>query len=291
MDFKPMLSATMKTEHIPNLRYPLLVSPKLDGVRCIIWEGVAYSRNAKPIRNRFVQKWASIHHNLDGELVVGSPTEGEVLGRTQSGVMSFDGEPDFTYHLFDAPDRNSSRFEDALFHVQDELGGEDRIACVPHYEVHTATDLRAYELNWLQDGYEGLMARDPNGPYKNGRSTVSEGWLMKLKQFQDGEATVTGIEEGWENQNPLQRDELGRAKRSKDASGRIPSGMLGTILAYSPEWGPLRIAPGIMVHSQRQYYLMHPHELIGKVIHWRSFGYAIKDVPRFARFYGVRHDL
>lgn len=300
MNFKPMLSASLDDVDLSTLRYPLLASPKLDGVRCIIWEGVAYSRNAKPIRNRFVQAWAKDYHNLDGELIVGSPTEGEVLGRTQSGVMSFDGEPNFCFHAFDTPERELG-FHDQFDLMEDEHGDKPRISIVPHIVVASDHALEIFEEHCLGLGYEGVMLRAPNGPYKNGRSTLREGYLMKLKRFTDGEAVVIGLEEGHINQNELERDELGRAKRSKDSSGLVPSGMVGTIIAKDPKWGELRIAPGTMSHADRQRYweahtnkgwIHHaPDLLVGQTIHWRSFGYGVKDKPRFPRFYGIRNDL
>lgn len=300
LPFKPMLSASLDGVDLSTLRYPLLASPKLDGVRCLIWEGVAYSRNAKPIRNHFVQAWAKEFHNLDGELIVGSPVHdhtGEPLGRTQSGVMSFDGEPDFTFHLFDSPERICPEFEASLAVTAKGVRGP-RIQLVPHARVTGATGIALYEEDCLTAGYEGVMLRDPDGPYKHGRSTLREGYLMKLKRFTDGEAVVIGLEEGMVNHNELQRDELGRAKRSKDSSGLVPSGMVGTIIARDPVWGELRIAPGTMTHAERRqiwerYTLGAPTEvqLIGKTIHWRSFGYGVKDKPRFPRFYGIREDV
>lgn len=297
LPFKPMLSASLDGVDLSTLRYPLLASPKLDGVRCLIWEGVAYSRNAKPIRNHFVQAWAKDFHNLDGELIVGSPTDPHCLNNTQSGVMSFAGEPDFRFHLFDSPERAYPSFEASLGVIYTEAQWA-RIESVPQSRVTTAGDLLAYEEMRLEEGYEGVMLRDPNGPYKHGRSTLREGYLMKLKRFTDGEAVVVGLEEGMVNHNELQRDELGRAKRSKDSSGLVPSGMVGTIIARDPVWGELRIAPGTMTHGDRRqiwerYTLGAPTEvqLIGKTIHWRSFGYGVKDKPRFPRFYGIREDV
>ncbi|TXH15262.1 MAG: ATP-dependent DNA ligase [Hyphomicrobiaceae bacterium] len=295
LPFKPMLSASLDGVDLSTLRYPLLASPKLDGVRCLIWEGVAYSRNAKPIRNRFVQDWANQNglHNLDGELIVGSPVHdhtGEPLGRTQSGVMSFDGKPDFTFHLFDCVVGIGTSFEHRLGHVQGELWGVERISCVNHTKVTSAQDLDWVENHYLEAGYEGVMLRDPAGPYKHGRSTLREGYLMKLKRFTDGEAVVVRLEEGHVNQNELERDELGRAKRSKDREGLAPSGMVGTIIANDPKWGELRIAPGTMTHAERIALLKSPSSIIGRAIHWRSFGYGVKDKPRFPRYYGIRED-
>lgn len=302
MNFNPMLSASLDGVDLSTLRYPLLISPKLDGVRCIVWEGVAYSRNAKPIRNRFVQKWASNHHNLDGELIVGSPTNPHCLNNTQSGVMSFDGEPDFTFWLFDCidapewPADESGRvllrreFQERLAHVQSELSGEFRIECVPHAQILGLSGLQYYEEKYLSEGYEGVMLRDPNGPYKHGRSTLREGYLMKLKRFQDGEAIVVGLEEGHVNENELTRDELGRAKRTRHSENLVPNGMVGTILVHDERWGDLRVSPGTMSHQNRVHFWQNQHLLVGKSIHWRSFGYGVKDKPRFPRYYGIRED-
>lgn len=290
MNFKPMLSADASDIDLNTLRWPLLVSPKLDGIRCIVWEGVAYSRNAKPIRNRFVQEWAKNFHNLDGELIVGSPTDPRCLNNTQSGVMSFEGEPDFRYHLFDTPERAVPT--DFAVNLDFAMSGtsDDRIVPVEHVLITDVSGLLHHEERWLQQGYEGVMLRHPHGPYKNGRSTLREGWLMKLKRFQDGEAVVIRLEEGHVNANTLERDALGRAKRSTHREGLVPSGMVGTIIAVDPVWGELRIAPGTMTHADREFYWAKQntmHELVGKTIHWRSFGYGVKDKPRFPRYYGV----
>jgi len=292
LPFKPMLSASLDGVDLSTLHYPLLVSPKLDGVRCIVWEGVAYSRNAKPIRNRFVQTWAKNLHNLDGELIVGSTTEGEVLGRTQSGVMSFDGQPNFTYWMFDTPDRLYRDVFDASFEFAcGEVEGGGRIIHVEQTPVENQVQLEIYENEVLERGYEGVMLRSAIGPYKHGRSTLREGYLMKLKRFQDGEAEVIGIEQGSSNQNDLDTDELGRAKRSKRADGLVPSGMVGTIIVRDATWGELRVAPGTMSHAERRIVWETPNLLLGKTIHWRSFGYGVKDKPRFPRYYGIREDV
>ncbi len=42
---KPMLSHTI--EDTSKIKFPVLVSQKLDGIRCLIINGVAVSRNSK----------------------------------------------------------------------------------------------------------------------------------------------------------------------------------------------------------------------------------------------------
>ena len=69
--FKPLLAHTI--EDTSAVKFPCIVSPKLDGIRCIIIDGVAMSRSLKPIRNEYVQKCIGNreYNGLDGELIVG----------------------------------------------------------------------------------------------------------------------------------------------------------------------------------------------------------------------------
>lgn len=284
-----MLSASLDGVDLATLRYPLLASPKLDGIRCIVWDGVAYSRNGKPLRNKFVQAWASQFHNLDGEIIVGDPTDKLCLNRTHA-VMAFEGEPDFKLYLFDRPDGSSGKYSQRLYFLKRQYEHTPRIVPVPHDLVMSQMDLLEMEAKFLAQGYEGIMLRDPEGPHRNGYSTLNQGWLMKLKRFTDGEAVVKSFEPAMENQNELQQDEMGYAKRSTHMENLVPKDMIGTLICDDPQWGELRIAPGTMTHDERIRFFKNPDLILSKIIHWRSFGYGVKDRPRFARYFGMRED-
>jgi DNA ligase-1 len=289
-----MLSADLAKidNDVTQLRYPILVSPKLDGVRCIVWEGVAYSRNAKPLRNKFVQSWAQNLHNLDGELIVGPPTGGQVLGRSMA-VTAIEGEPDFAFHVFDVVNRVAQGYSAARDRWMRDLvrPHAPRTSLVPHVHVGTAALLTELEERWCAEGFEGVMLRAPDGPYKHGRSTLSEGYLIKLKRFMDGEAVVVALEEAEENTNEAKKDELGRTKRSSAKAGKVGKGMVGTIVVKDKKWGEMRLSPGIMTHAERvANWANGGKSLLGEVVHWRAFGYGVKDKPRFPRFYGLRTD-
>lgn len=289
--FPPMLSASLEDEIIPKLAYPLLASPKLDGIRGIIWEGIAYSRNGKPLRNKFVQDWALKHHNMDGEFIVGSPTDPLCLNRTH-GVMAYEGEPNFKFWLFDCREApNGPSYQSRLMYIQEKVQNDHKVVVVPQHIVHNSHELLAMEEHVLAQGYEGLMLRSPHAPYKNGYSTLKEGYLLKLKRFVDGEAVVTSLEPAMENRNPLQRDEMGFAKRSTHQGNMVPKTMIGTLICRDARWGELRVGPGTMTHDERIAFFKNQHRIVGKTIHWRSFGYGLKDRPRFARYYGIRMDL
>lgn len=75
-------------------------------------------------------------------------------------------------------------------------------------EIGSAAELAAYKEKCLSEGYEGVMVRDPAGPYKCGRSTEREGWLLKIKRFEDAEAEVLETYEGMSNYNEAGVDAL-----------------------------------------------------------------------------------
>ena len=71
--FKPLLAYTVKNPDA--LRFPVLVSPKLDGIRCVIHNDQPVSRTLKPIPNRFIQSELGFYPPFDGELMVGDPLD------------------------------------------------------------------------------------------------------------------------------------------------------------------------------------------------------------------------
>jgi len=286
--FKPMLSATLVNPE--TLQYPVVVSPKLDGLRCVIRGGVALSRNLKPFRNKFVQdQLRGLPDGLDGELIVGLPNEGHVLNRTQSGIMSADGNPDFTYWVFDSfsdPRGFLPRYDSlkAINHY--------RVAAVPHYEARTATEFYSYEDAFLRTGYEGVMARHMFGAYKFGRSTLNEGLLMKWKRFTDGEAMVIDLYEGVHNENELTRSATGAAQRSHHQENKVPASCIGTIVGKNLATGEvMQISPGRMTYNMRAHYWTFREQLLGKIVKFKSFEYGKKDNARFATFQAFRDPM
>lgn len=283
--FRPMLSATLLDPE--RLTYPVFVSPKLDGIRCVIKDGKALSRNLKPIRNDHVQRMLTgLPDGLDGELIVGSSTDGHVLNRTQSGVMSAEGTPQFKYYVFDNFGM-SQGFEYRLTSLEDIR--HSHIEVVPHYTANSVGNLLNYEQLFLDEGYEGLMVRSIGGAYKYGRSTTNEGLLFKFKRFRDGEAIVFGLREGVHNQNEATTDALGRTKRSNHQTNKIGSCRVGTIMAVDRETGqPLEISPGRMTADQRKFYWEYPEQIMDRIIKYKTFDYGTLNVPRFSTFQAFR---
>ncbi len=277
-------------------KWPYLASPKLDGIRCVVKDGVALSRNLTPIKNDYIQ--SRLGHKklngLDGELIVGEPTGEGVMARAQSGVRSKAGKPDFKFYVFDDFSAHGHDFRHRIGRVEDrvdDLSNGDLIH-VEHHLVNNPLELTHFEGRALEMGFEGAMLRLPSGPYKYGRSTPLEEYLWKVKRFKDFEVLIKAVVEGSTNTNTLQQDAMGRAKRSTAKSGLIGNGMVGTIVGEVLN-GPLEgdiidVAPGRMTPAERRHYFLNPKELVGQIANVRAFMYGMKDKPRFATFQSLR---
>ncbi len=282
MTFKPMLAA--KTDGL-NLTHPMLVSPKLDGVRALIIDGVVMSRSLKPIPNYHVQKMfgKKKYNGFDGELIVGSPTADDVYRKTSSGAMSHDGEPDVKFYVFDKFN-NTGCFEDRLNSINADLGKS--VFVIQHAYTIDDDSLQVYEEFCVKQGYEGVMLRDPEGPYKHGRSTAKQGWLMKLKRFSDSEAKVLAIIEAKHNTNKAEKDNLGHTKRSLKKAGMVGKGTLGALSVRDVKTKvEFEIGTGFDQATRNKLWKTPP---IGKLVKYKYFASGVKDKPRFPVFLGFR---
>ena len=283
---KPLLAATL--EDPMRLPFPVLVSAKLDGIRALKVNGQVVSRNLKPIRNKYIQHMLrALPEGCDGELIVGPPNEGLVFNRTSSGVMSAEGEPDFTFCIFDnfnIPGSFAVRFTKLLNELE-----HPRAIVVPHYKVDTPDELFKLEEAMLQDNYEGLMVRGPGGRYKQGRATHSDRILWKFKRFRDGEAVVLKVVEGVTNRNVAIRNELGYLERSTHQENMQPSGKVGTLICQDCTTNELiNISPGRMDHVDRTEFLAHPERIVGRIAKYKVFDYGKVYTSRFCTFQGFR---
>lgn len=214
-----------------KVAYPVMVSPKLDGVRCVVRGGEALSRKLKPIPNAFVRETLSTLdlEGLDGELMLDLPGS---FSQVSSAVMSEDGRPDFTFFVFDRdPSLEALGYQDRYERLARllETMPQPRVQLVEHKVVGSEEELLDVEALALECGFEGLMIRSLDGPYKYGRSTAKEGYLLKLKRFEDAEAVVVGFEELLHNENEAKTDALGKTKRSSAKAGKVAGGTLGKL--------------------------------------------------------------
>ncbi len=278
--FRPMLATDADLD---KLRFPLLASAKLDGVRAVVRDGVVFSRSNKPIPNAHVQKLFGKYTHFDGELIVGDPTSKTCYRDTVSGVMSVDGEPDVKLYVFDHVGEPSH-----LYNFRAERLTESKHVIV-HEQVMCLTleDILKYEEECLGEGYEGLILRDPNAPYKQGRSTVKEGYLLKLKRFVDDEATVIGFEERMHNGNVATVNELGRTARSSHKENKSGRGDLGALLLRHSSGIEFSCGTGF-TDGERGEIWANRDRYLGQIAKYKHFPVGAKDLPRHPVFLGWR---
>ena len=279
--FKPMLASPFDEA---LLKFPVLASPKLDGVRAIVRDGVVLSRALKPIPNKWVQQRFSHLEHFDGELIVGASNHPDVLRTTTSGVMRVEGEPDVSFHVFDHVENHAR-----LYTVRYDLLEEDteiNVFVVPQHELMNTFELNAFEHEVLAEGYEGVMLRRPDAPYKFGRSTAREGYLLKVKRFHDDEFEIVGFEEEMFNANEATTSELGRTKRSSHKANKIPKGRLGALVL---KYGDTTFNCGTGFNdAERENIWAERERYLGQFAKIKYFAHGIKDAPKLPSFLGIR---
>lgn len=302
--FKPMLAATFDRDKVKPRHFPCLVSTKIDGVRCVIFGGVAYTRSLKKLPNKFIQKWcqdnATVLEGMDGELVVGPPNAPDTLSVTKKAVLTKDKTPDFRFYVFDLYQPLMAR--DRTLTLVDIVANGSRIKSVPHnvvvveqFECHDLEHLNAIE-EWATEGegYEGVMMRDPLGFYKCGRASLTSGESIKVKRFIDEEFLVVDFEELMHNENESRVNELGRTFRSSHKEGKVGGGTLGALVlqvkmlkGQSVHYATFTCGTGFTAEERQQIW-DNRDSYRGRWATVKHFPVGVVDLPRHPVFKGFR---
>ena len=302
----PMLAVDYDSS---RLSYPRSASPKLDGWRGVIHQGKVTTRSGKPFRNKWTQSLFGMAalEGLDGEFCVGPYNAPNVFNLTDAAMKKFEGEPDVRFYVFDIYDAPegmdyTDRLKEAAERVKnfndwarsnELLSG--RVILLPQTMIYSEDQLELYETATLVDGFEGVMLRDVGSPYKYGRSTLSQGYLLKVKRWTHDEARIVGFEEMMHNDNEAFLDELGRTKRSSHKENLRPSGMLGAFICENPERWPgqtFNVSCGSMKHDEKREALAKARagEFDGEWLRLKHLPHGAKDAPRHGLFAGFRAD-
>lgn len=206
----PMLAQKF-SEHGDKLKYPALVQPKFDGHRCIAMidanqKSTLWTRSRKPITSM-----VHIKNELDRlALPAGTILDGELYNHDYRDkfeeLTSFirdsapkPGSKAVQYHVYDRVDPATQQYRSSglrsMLISSSPTAANPRSDYIIYVETDWVTDedhLMATFERFLKQGYEGAMARNVAGKYVNKRSTD----LLKIKQFEDAEFKVVGVEEG-----------------------------------------------------------------------------------------------
>lgn len=299
--FKPNLAVSSDDVTVqPKVRY---VSQKLDGVRCIFFGGVAYSRSLKPLPNKLLQnlaqKYAEVLEGCDSEVIAGGILAKDVLQRSVSFAMKEDKVDDFTIFLFDRYDANNPQ-ETWFTRYVNLLGIEnlpENVEVLRHYMVIENGNYSAFGVNLdlfeqevLAKGGEGVIARDAEGLYKFGRSGKVKPSIQKLKRFQDDQFVVISYSNLEINENEKSINELGLTSRSSSRVGKKAVNLLGSLTCTLDNGNSFSVGSGFTM-EQRASLWEERETLVGKYAKVKFFGYSPDGIPLLPTFLDFRDPI
>lgn len=294
---KPMKSFTIEDLTV-DVKFPTLVSRKLDGVRMFVQDGVCLSSSGKQFPNPVVNEmfWREEYNGFDGEIIYGDARDENVCEATKSVVMSknktdFDPEK-LNFWVFDVRDSEKSALArvDELVKRSLRLKRHENLHFLNKETVFDANQLLRLEAQFAEEGFEGIMVQYVHSLYKFGRSTKKEQCSGKFKRHEDDEFLIIGAQELMHNDNEATINEQGYTKRSSSKENKRGSGTLGTLVVrdLKGRFIDFEVGTGFDAATRQQLWDTR-HELIGKAmvtVKWMAYG--IKDAPRQPVFKGIR---
>lgn len=200
----PMLAQSY-ADHSHKIKYPAYVQPKLDGIRCIaiLKDGkcTLWTRTRKPITGvphiiEAIEKGFPEGNNitLDGELYNHS------FKANFEKIVSFvrqenpaPGHEVVQYHVYDIVNEDPfSKRAVKMRYMSSSWFPNGEVQKVETIQVEDEAQAMTWFEQWRKEGYEGAMIRNADGKYANKRSYD----LQKMKEFDDAEFEIVGIEEG-----------------------------------------------------------------------------------------------
>lgn len=293
-------SNTNILEAMQKLRYPVIATRKVDGVRGLRFNHTLLSRSLKKIPNKVIQEMATI---LPGGFDVEICNDSLPYNENESIIMSEEHEHSalMQFHVLDwyVEGGYLSRLQDIAIAMidlpQSHVRFDNGVWCVNADQL-----MRYFLLVEVEDG-EGICFRTPDSLYvqkksKENRSTLIEQTLVKLSRFIREEAIIVGFEEQMCNTNPDGFDAFGKIKRSKAIGGMKGKGTLGALVCSigadvcTGRLCEIRIATGL-TDQQRYNIWTHKKDFFGKTIVFKHKPYGKKNKPRSPIFVGFRKDV
>jgi DNA ligase-1 len=247
-----------------------------------------------PIPNLFIRSILDnpVFNDLDGELLVGNSAPGATFSQCTDGIMREDGEPNFAFWVFDYFKYPELPYSERILGVSAEAqrAAPGRVKFLWPQTFFNSRMLRDYVEAQIEQGFEGVMVRKPDGPYKYGRATFKEGFLTKVKPFEDAEATVIGFEEAMTNNNAATTNALGRTERSSHKANLVGKDTLGALVCMNDILWPgqtFNIGTGFTDADRTHIWARRPAYL-NRNVKFKYQKIGTQDKPRIPSFIGFR---
>lgn len=196
----PMLAHKF-ADQAEKIKYPAYVQPKLDGIRCIaiVKDGkcTLWSRTRKPITSmpHIVAQLEKLKVDiiLDGELYNHDfKANFEHIVSMVRQEKPHEKHTDVQYHVYDIANEDTFEKRATKLRYLKESWFDGHVIKVDTCLVQDETETMNYFEQWRKDGYEGAMIRNAESLYEYKRSYG----LQKIKEFDDAEFQIIGIDEG-----------------------------------------------------------------------------------------------
>lgn len=295
-NFKP-LKAPNQIVDIKDMKFPLIASFKLDGIRCIFKDGemltcsLKYFSNIQIINrfNHFSKLSKERNLILDGELRAKSLTFNELSGLIRSDDAAI--PEDLIFYCFDVV-QNENFGKDFIIRVLD-TGVASQFPYGERIEqvlIDDPKDIPEMLKRALDDKCDGLILRNPKGYYKCGRCTVKQAIIYKLKPFRTFDAKIIGIIQATKVREGAEKkiNELGRSVTSKKKDDRILIEKAAAFLVmYEGKKLKVTIA---MTDEEKEDIWKNQMNFIGKYVEYKGMLVGAKDLPRHSTTIRMRYD-
>ena len=200
----PMLAETYVHKQTV-LKYPISAQFKLNGVRCTIKR---LSENNFLCRSRTSKQFFGLSHitnDLKDFMAIGETWDGElyahgylledILSCVTSGRADSGHPVPLQYWVYDRvvyATTFTDRIQELYRRIRSAYGAQ-HILLVSTKTLMSEKDLMEFHEGAVQDGYEGSIIRNPNGPYVDKYRSKD---VLKFKDFQTEEFLVVGGREG-----------------------------------------------------------------------------------------------
>ena len=192
-----------------NMPEQVYGSPKLDGLRCIITADGAFSRRGKPyVTTKFIEDALQPFFENNPDLVLDGELYCHRLHNDFNKITSLarktkeksikdsdwaEIKDKLKLYIFDIynPNKPDMEFKDRYNLIRDKFADYPFIVAVNN-KLITHDQIDEYHADCIEQGYEGIMLRDPSMVYEHTRSKK----LLKYKHFIDEEYEVIDITAG-----------------------------------------------------------------------------------------------
>ncbi len=186
------LSTTSLYSSLTSVKYPVLATPLVRGMRCLTMEGGrAVDEHMADIPNEFIRETMLQYGmgGLDGVITIAGEMDKAVI---VDAVMDKHDAPMFEYHVFDLWAMSIEDYDDRVADLARLLPKPrpHMIRVLSPSDVYDVDGLVRYWNKCVDDGHEGVAIRAPEGKYTRHGQPAPIGMLDILSKRVEGTGSI-----------------------------------------------------------------------------------------------------